>query len=208
MVWRKRLLDLVVGIPLAILTLPFVLIFAVGSAVSFRAWPLFTQERLGVDGRLFTFVKIRSLPASAPAEADKYELASVDNHGWGRFLRKYHLDELPQLWLVVFGKMSLVGPRPEMPFLSDTFDQEFVRERLTMRPGCTGLWQISTASAGLIGEAPEYDLHYVRNWTMRLDLWLLAHTVFEIVGGASVKDVGQVPPWTGAALAEPTEALV
>ena len=205
---RKRLFDLSVGIPLALLSLPFVVVFAVGSAVSYRAWPLFTQQRLGVNGRSFTFVKIRSLPVSAPDEADKYELAFVENNRCGRFLRRYHLDELPQLWLVVFGKMSLVGPRPEMPFLSEMFDQEFVGERLTMRPGCTGLWQISTASAGLIGEAPEFDLHYVRNWTMRFDLWVLAHTVYEILGGASVKDVGQVPTWTGAALAEPAEALV
>ena len=116
---RKRLLDLSVGIPLALLSLPFVVVFAVGSAVSYRAWPLFTQQRLGVNGRSFTFVKIRSLPVSAPDEADKYELAFVENNRCGRFLRRYHLDELPQLWLVVFGKMSLVGPRPEMPFLSE-----------------------------------------------------------------------------------------
>jgi lipopolysaccharide/colanic/teichoic acid biosynthesis glycosyltransferase len=204
---RKRLLDLLLGLPLALASLPVVMVLAVGSAVVYGAWPLFIQERLGAGGRTFTFVKIRSLPTTTSAEADKYELRSVDNHGWGRFLRRYHLDELPQLWHVVWGKMSLVGPRPEMPFLSDTFDRNFVGERLSVKPGCTGLWQISTSSGGLINEAPEFDLHYVRNWTLRLDLWVLARTAFETFGGSSLKDIGQIPLWTGAGLEERAEVL-
>ena len=206
-VW-KRLFDVVVGALLSIVFLPVILAAAIGSAVSFRAWPFFVQDRVGRNGKLFRFVKVRSLPANAPSEADKYQLQLVDNTGWGRFLRRFHLDEFPQFWLVVTGKMSLVGPRPEMPTLSATFDQDFVAERTTVRPGCTGLWQVSAAKAGLIGEAPEYDLHYVRNWTFRLDIWTLGKTVVEILSGNAIKDVGQVPTWTGAALEERVESLI
>jgi lipopolysaccharide/colanic/teichoic acid biosynthesis glycosyltransferase len=204
----KRLIDVVLGAALALVTAPVVLALCVGSAISYRAWPLFTQPRLGRNGAPFTFVKIRSLPPTTPVDVDKYELEGVANTRFGRLARKRHLDELPQLWLVVTGKMSLVGPRPEMPGLSATFDPEFVEERLTVRPGCTGLWQVSTASAGLIGEATEFDLHYVRNWTLRLDLWLLMMTLRETLGGSAVKDVGQVPLWTGAGLPESAEAIV
>jgi lipopolysaccharide/colanic/teichoic acid biosynthesis glycosyltransferase len=184
-----------------------VAVLALGSLVSYRASPFFVQKRLGRDGRLFYFVKIRSLPTSTPITANKYQLADVENHRWGRFLRHYHLDELPQLWLVVTARMSLVGPRPEMPSLSATFDQEFVRERLLVRPGCTGLWQISEGSAGLIGETPEYDLHYVRHWTHRLDAWVLMRSVAEIAGGRSLHAVYEIPDWTGAS-AEPELELV
>lgn len=198
----KRTFDLLAASLLSVLLTPLIFILSVGSAAAFRSWPFFVQERVGLNGKHFRFVKFRSLPATTPPEMDKYELNEVENGRWGTFIRRFHLDELPQLWLVVTGKMSLVGPRPEMPSLSDTFDQDFVAERTTVRPGCTGLWQVSTASAGLIGEAPEFDLHYVRNWTFRMDLWLLGLTIVEILGGVAVKDVGQVPVWTGAALVE------
>ena len=158
---KKRIFDLAIALPAVVLTLPLIVVLAVGSAISFRAWPFFTQTRLGHHGKEFRFVKIRSLPASAPAPADKYELQAVQNTRFGRFLRTWHLDELPQLWLVVWGTMSLVGPRPEMPSLAATFDPDFVAERMTVKPGCTGLWQISDASGGLIGENPSYDRLYV-----------------------------------------------
>ncbi|WP_395154247.1 sugar transferase [Ilumatobacter sp.] len=192
---RKRLFDLAIAIPAAVFTLPIVLALAVGSAISFRAWPFFTQIRLGHHGEEFRFMKVRSLPATAPAAADKYELETVQNTRFGNFLRKSHLDELPQLWLVVWGTMSLVGPRPEMPSLAATFDSDFVAARLTVKPGCTGLWQISKASAGLIGENPEYDLLYVDSESIRLDLWVLIRTAREILGGASMTSIKDVPGW-------------
>ena len=92
-------------------------------------------------------------------------------------LRGHHLDELPQLWLVIAGKMTLVGPRPEMPTLSASFDREFVADRVSVKPGCTGLWQVSQGSRGLIGESPEWDRHYVEHATLRLDLWIMFRTV-------------------------------
>ena len=77
-------------------------------------------------GRPFCFVKLRTLPTDAPADADKYTIATATTTRWGRFLRASHLDELPQCWLVVTGRMSLVGPRPEMPALAATFDTAFL----------------------------------------------------------------------------------
>ena len=195
---RKRAFDLVVGLPLALLLTPLMLLLAIGSLVTYRAWPLFSHQRLGQGGRLFRFVKIRTMPTHAPKYLPKHDLHQVEINGWGRLLRHFHMDELPQVWLVVAGSMSLVGPRPEMPDLSASFDQHFVRERLTVLPGCTGLWQISAASAGLIGDAPEYDLHYVHNWTLRLDLWTLLRTSRELVGGTTINSLQQVPAWTGA----------
>ena len=191
----KRCFDLIVGTLLAVIFTPVMLVLALGSAIAYHAWPIFVHRRVGRDGRTFRFVKLRSLPTSTPKYIDKYELNSHRNNRWGMFLRSSHLDELPQLWLVVTGRMSLVGPRPEMLELSDTFDPLFVEERLTVRPGCTGLWQICTASNRLIGESPEYDLHYVREWTLRLDLWILARTALELVGAAKLKSLRAIPAW-------------
>jgi lipopolysaccharide/colanic/teichoic acid biosynthesis glycosyltransferase len=192
---KKRIFDLAVAVPMAVVTLPLVLILAIGSAISFRAWPFFTQIRLGQHGKEFRFLKIRSLPMDAPAAANKYALEDIQNTTFGRFLRKFHLDELPQLWLVVWGTMSLVGPRPEMPSLAATFDPDFVVERMTVKPGCTGLWQISDASAGLIGEHPEYDSWYVAHQSLRLDTWVLIRTAREVLGGCSLSSLGDVPNW-------------
>lgn len=167
--WIKRTTDLVVGVPLAIGVSPVIAALAALSALTFRANPFFVQPRVGRHGEAFAFVKIRSLPPSAPASADKYEIGELDNARFGSFLSRFHLDELPQLWLVVTGRMSLVGPRPEMVELSETFDPAFVELRTELLPGCTGLWQVSTAAEGLINERPEFDEHYVRNGTLRLD---------------------------------------
>ena len=178
----KRTFDLTAGVALSIVTAPIILLLAVGSAVSFRAWPLFVQDRLGRGGRSFNFVKLRSLPTNVPPGADKYAIANVTNTRWGRIIRGSHLDELPQFWLVVTGRMSLVGPRPEMPTLAATFDAAFVAERLTVRPGITGPWQVSIASKGLIGEAPGFDRLYLAHAGPRLDAWIMFRTIGTFVG--------------------------
>jgi lipopolysaccharide/colanic/teichoic acid biosynthesis glycosyltransferase len=178
----KRIFDLTAGVALSIVTAPIILLLAVGSAVSFRAWPLFVQDRLGRGGCSFRFIKVRSLPTSTPPGADKYAIAQATNTWWGWIIRGSHLDELPQCWLVVTGRMSLVGPRPEMPDLAATFDAVFVAERLTVRPGITGPWQVSTASKGLIGEAPGFDRLYLAHAGARLDAWIMFRTIGTFVG--------------------------
>ena len=153
-----------------------------GSALAFRSWPIFRQKRVGLNGRIFSFVKVRSLPSDVPVDIDKYHLQDHSSSRWGQFIRGKHLDELPQAWLLVTGRMSLVGPRPEMPLLSATYDPEFVRDRTLIRPGITGPWQISPDCAGLIGESPQYDLFYLEAASPALDLWILWRTLLGVFG--------------------------
>lgn len=197
--FSKRLFDLSVAVPAAIVTLPVTATLAAITSIRYRQSPLFTQPRLGHGGQEFKFWKIRSLPRFAPDTADKYQLQALDLPKFSQVIRTRHLDELPQLWLVISGKMSLIGPRPEMPTLSASFDQDFVAKRLSVRPGCTGLWQVSRGSRGLIGESPEWDLHYVENATLRLDLWISYRTVLMMTKLQEVESLSNIPRWTGAA---------
>jgi lipopolysaccharide/colanic/teichoic acid biosynthesis glycosyltransferase len=87
-----------------------------------------------------------------------------------------------------------------MPTLSASFDQQFVAERVSVKPGCTGLWQVSKGSRGLIGESPEWDQHYVEHGTVRLDLWVMYRTVLMMAKLSEVKQLSAIPRWTGAAV--------
>jgi lipopolysaccharide/colanic/teichoic acid biosynthesis glycosyltransferase len=196
----KRMLDLALAIPAALITLPIVLVLAAISFALYREMPFFRQPRVGHGGKEFTFWKIRTLPSIAPDTADKYQLRSMELPKFANVLRAHHLDELPQLWLVIAGKMTLVGPRPEMPTLSASFDQQFVAKRVSVKPGCTGLWQISRGSRGLIGESPEWDTHYVEHATVRLDLWIMFGTVLMMAKLREVTALSDIPRWTGAAV--------
>lgn len=198
--FRKRLFDLTLAAPAALVTLPVTVALGAWSSLRYRHSPLFTQPRLGSGGTEFKFWKVRTLPRIAPETADKYQLEALDLPRFARTVRYRHLDEFPQLWLVLAGKMSLVGPRPEMPTLSASFDQDFVAERLTVKPGCSGLWQVSTSARRLIGEAPDFDLHYVRNWTLRLDMWIAYRTILAMTTTDEIASLAEIPRWTGAAV--------
>jgi lipopolysaccharide/colanic/teichoic acid biosynthesis glycosyltransferase len=191
----KRAVDVVVGTALALAALPVILVLMVCSAVVLRAWPIFVQDRVGRDGRVFRFPKVRTLPPETASSTDKYALFDVRIPAFGRFLRRTHLDELPQLVLVPFGAMSLVGPRPEMPDVLVHYPSEFVAERTRVRPGCTCLWQISESSDKLICEAPEYDRAYVRHGGLLLDAWILYRTARAWLPRTSAIDLNDVPVW-------------
>lgn len=199
----KRAVDIVLGTLLAIAVTPLVVILAMALAVQFRASPFFVQHRMGRGGRAFRIVKLRTLPPDAPAYADKYTVAGMRSPGLPDLLRRLHMDELPQLWLVPLGRMSLVGPRPEMAFLHERMSPGLAQQRVSVRPGCTGLWQISVDSGGLILEHPEYDLTYVQAPTLRFDLWILWHTARMMVSASHRVTLDQVPGWVG--LAEPRD---
>ena len=192
----RRLLDVVVSAVLLLVVLPIILLAAIGSAVSLRAWPFFVQERIGRHGQPFRFVKVRTLPPHAPSYTDKHQLKHVDIPAFCGALRRLHLDELPQLWLVLRGRMSLVGPRPEMGYLHEQLPPTFAHLRTSTRPGCTGLWQISEACTDLIGTAPEYDHFYLQHRTLRLDAWVLARTALNMVGIGRRASMADVPAWT------------
>lgn len=191
----KRLIDVILGTVLAVVSVPVILSFAVLVCLSLRTWrPFFVQERAGRGGRPFALPKLRTLPPDAPAAVDKYALSAVRTTRLGRFLRRTHLDELPQLLLVPIGRMSLVGPRPEMPWLLAAFDPGFVTTRSAVRPGCTGLWQISPDAGRLIGEAPEHDLYYLQHMSTRLDAWVIWQSLRVMAGGAPVSGAN-IPRW-------------
>src|SRR2546421_11876177 len=113
----RRALDVVVAALVLLLFLPVLVVAMAGSAISLRAWPLFTQDRIGRDGRRFRCVKLRTLPVDTPRYLDKDHLELSRIPRFTHVLRLLHIDELPQLVLVITGRMSLVGPRPETPFL-------------------------------------------------------------------------------------------
>jgi exopolysaccharide biosynthesis polyprenyl glycosylphosphotransferase len=149
---------------------------------------LFRQTRVGLHGRRFAMLKFRTMATDAEARLAELSVQS-EVHGAafkltddprvthsGRFLRRTSLDELPQLWNVLRGEMSLVGPRPALPREVDTYDL-WHRRRLSMKPGITGLWQVSARHSPEFNEWAELDLSYIDRWSLWLDLKILARTV-------------------------------
>jgi exopolysaccharide production protein ExoY len=191
-----RLLDVLGGTLLAILALPIILVGAVAVMVDLRAHPFFVHRRIGRRGRSFPVLKLRTLAPDAPRYADKYAIARLEFRPVGRLLRRLHLDELPQLFLVPLGYMSLVGPRPEMVHLYAEMPERQAGTRVRRRPGCTGLWQISEGYSHLIGETPEYDIYYVEYRTFRLDLWILWRTALTMSGFGRPVVLADIPRWT------------
>lgn len=190
----KRVIDLIAAFVLTVLTLPVVVVLAVVLAVHLRAWPFFTHERIGHDGRMIRVTKLRTLPPSTRPYALKTEV-SLETSRLCLALRRLHLDELPQLWLVVVGAMSLVGPRPKMPDEHEPVDPIYGYERVTVPQGITGLWQVSDATNVLPSDAMQYDLFYVRNQTLLLDLWILWRTIGVVLGLGGEATLGDVPTW-------------
>lgn len=157
------------------------LVAAVGATSAGPA--VFTQPRRGRGGEVFRIVKLRTMVHGAEDEvADVGAKHPADPRVTpvGRVLRRWSLDELPNLWNVVRGEMSLVGPRP------DHLDSELDRlapRRLDVRPGLTGLWQVSGRSELDVGHRARLDLHYVEHWSLGLDARILARTVGAVLTG-------------------------
>ena len=143
----------------------------------------FRQQRTGQFGKPFLMLKFRSMYVDVP----KYERSPETPEDKritpaGRFLRRTSLDELPQLLNVLIGDMSLVGPRPEMPYITDTYTP-LERRRLSVPQGLTGLWQLSGDRRFIIHEAIEYDFYYIENRGIFLDFAILLHTLFFAMKG-------------------------
>ncbi len=173
----KRALDIFTA---AIMLLPLAILAPIVAVVVKSTSPgpvLFRQHRVGRAGRRFTMYKFRTMYQDAPqyetspGAGDDPRVTPV-----GRFLRHTSLDELPQLMNVLLGQMSLVGPRPEMPFITEQYTS-IQRQRLAVKPGITGLWQISPTRAFPIHENMEYDLYYVRHRSLFMDVAILLHTL-------------------------------
>jgi exopolysaccharide biosynthesis polyprenyl glycosylphosphotransferase len=196
----RRLLKGVFDRSLALLALvllsPIALGVAVAVRVSSRGPVCFRQQRIGRYGQPFRMVKFRSMYVDAEARKAELDAQNVNADGLlfkirddprvtpvGRFIRKYSLDELPQLLNVLSGKMSLVGPRPPLPAEVAKYGDD-VRRRLLVKPGITGLWQISGRSDLSWQETVQLDLRYVENWTLGYDLMILWKTPSAVAKGS------------------------
>jgi exopolysaccharide biosynthesis polyprenyl glycosylphosphotransferase len=182
----KRILDVVVSALALVILSPIML--AVALLVRVREGPpvLFRQTRVGLHGRRFDVLKFRTM--ATDAEARHAELADrSDPRAFkltddpritptGRFLRRTSLDELPQLWNVLKGEMSLVGPRPAPPREVEAYDL-WHRRRLSMKPGITGLWQVTARRSEVFDDRASLDLNYIDRWSLWLDMKILARTI-------------------------------
>ncbi|MGA2353921.1 MAG: exopolysaccharide biosynthesis polyprenyl glycosylphosphotransferase, partial [Terriglobales bacterium] len=174
--WSKRIFDILGAAALLVIGSPLFLLLAVLIKLDSRGSALFRQERVGLNGRKFRMFKFRTMYAESPAYAySPKESEDLRITRIGRFLRRTSLDELPQLVNVLRGTMSLVGPRPEMPFIVDTYTERH-SQRLQVKPGITGLWQLSGDRNYLIHENIEYDLYYIKNRNFFMDIAILLHT--------------------------------
>jgi exopolysaccharide biosynthesis polyprenyl glycosylphosphotransferase len=179
----KRATDLVLSSILLVLLSPLLFLIAMLIRLDTSGPALFVQERAGWDGVLFRMYKFRTMDTGAP----KYELSPTTSKDpritrIGRILRRTSLDELPQLMNVLRGEMSLVGPRPEMPFIVERYDAQ-QRQRLQVIPGITGLWQLSADRSFPIHHNMQYDLYYIHNRTLAMDVAILIHTLFLAMRG-------------------------
>ncbi len=179
----KRAMDLLITIPLFIITLPISLLIIIAIKLDSRGPVIFKHERIGKGGQPFLLYKFRSMDyeshpyASAPSNESDVRITRV-----GKFLRKTSLDELPQLLNILKGDMSLVGPRPEMPFIVDSY-QNWQKKRLDVKPGLTGLWQVAGRKHMPLHMNLEYDFYYIKNRSLLFDLFLLLKTIPAVIFG-------------------------
>ena len=179
----KRIGDITASIVLLILLLPPLLLLAALVRLDSPGPAFFRQRRVGKDGREFMLWKFRSMHVDvsrySPSPTTDFDLRLTR---FGRLIRRVSLDELPQLFNVLKGEMSLVGPRPEMPFIVDRYTA-LERRRLTVKPGLTGLWQVSPARAFPIHKNLQYDLHYIQHQNLVLDGAILLRTIVAVIRG-------------------------
>ncbi|MDQ2093176.1 sugar transferase [Rhodobacteraceae bacterium 10Alg 79] len=189
----KRCLDIAIVLLVAVPTLAILIPLMAIIALDGRS-PIYTQKRLGRDGRVFRMIKLRSMVPGADAllesylerntdaraEWDKHQKLKTDPRitAFGAFIRKTSLDELPQLWNVLVGHMSIVGPRPMM------VDQEELypgRAYFEMRPGITGFWQVSDRNESSFAERAQYDTEYYRQMSLGTDLRVIVQTAHVVL---------------------------
>lgn len=190
----KGIFDRIGSFLLILMCLPVMTLAALAIMIDSRGGPFYTQRRVGKSGREFTIVKFRTMVRDA--DRRKAELAEANEGAGvlfkmrkdpritrvGAIMRRYSIDELPQLFNVFTGAMSLVGPRPPLPEESERYEPD-VRRRLLVKPGLTGLWQVSGRSDLPWEEAVRLDLRYVEDWSLALDAMILWKTFRAVLGG-------------------------
>ncbi len=179
----KRLFDLIISVFLMGLTLPIILLAALMIKLTDGGPIFYAQERVGQDGKHFKLYKFRTMRPDAESQTGPVWAKEGDDRCTpvGRFLRRFNLDEFPQLWNVVKGNMSLVGPRPERPHFVDQFRSEIPRymARHKIKSGITGWAQVNGLRGNTsLQERIKYDLYYAENWSLMFDLEILFMTLF------------------------------
>jgi exopolysaccharide biosynthesis polyprenyl glycosylphosphotransferase len=190
----KRALDLVVGGALTLCALPVMGAVAVAIKLDSPGPVLFRQPRVGENGRLFKMVKFRSMVQDAEELQAQVNTHDAEGHvihkqkndprvtRVGRFIRHYSLDELPQFYNVLIGEMSLVGPRPELPWLVEEYEP-WQRRRFAVPQGITGWWQVNGRSDKAMHLHTDEDLYYIQNYSLWLDIYILLKTPWVILRG-------------------------
>lgn len=190
----KRLFDLCVSVILLVLVLPVMLLVALAIKLDSPGPIIFRQKRVGESGRLFEMYKFRSMVNGADRMQSAMNQRDEDGNlifkrvddprvtRVGRFLRRTSLDELPQLFNVLRGDMSLVGPRPELPWLVEEYEP-WQRKRFAVPQGLTGWWQINGRSEKPMHLHTEEDLHYVQNYSLWMDIYILIKTLWVVMRG-------------------------
>ena len=178
----KRLFDLILAlmlfIPAAFVPLCGILFVNI---VSPESSPIFKQERVGFKGKLFTLLKLRSMTNERDENGDLLT-DEMRLKKWGKIVRKTNMDELFQIWNILKGEMSFIGPRPILAKEMLVMTTEEQQERQSMRPGITGWEAVHEGESSTRREMAEKDLYYVRNWSLKLD-WLVFYKTFQIVLG-------------------------
>src|SRR2546430_2678662 len=205
----KRSLDITLGIAIGVLTLPAMLVIATAIRLDSPGPALFRAKRIGRDGALFSMYKFRTMVHGAEERLQELAHLNVANGmvkipddprvtRIGKWLRRFSLDELPQVYNVLLGHMSLVGPRPhDLYDLNHLTSTDWENDpRLRMKPGVTGLWQVSARSDPNFENRVRFDLHYVNNWSLLLDAKILAKTIPVVVlgEGGKISHTAQAEP--------------
>lgn len=183
-IMAKRLVDIVGSLCGIIVSSPIMLVAAVLIKCSSPGPVIFKQERVGLHNKPFQMYKFRTMRQQTPSEEEKAWTVKDDPRVTkvGKFLRKTSLDELPQLFNILIGNMSLVGPRPERPLFVERFKEEIPRYMVKhqVRPGLTGWAQVNGYRGDTsIRKRIEYDIYYIENWTMSLDIKIMFLTIFK-----------------------------